>query len=106
MVAWLVLLGLIAVEVVAIRWWLVRNFYRVFFNDWAPVFYAAILAFDILVAWLVSMSYEPGGTNGMQLLLVMGGCLLVVTVLGVLFLRRVVRLDMTDVSPDKKDGSR
>ena len=105
MLAWIVLLGLIVVEAVAIRWWLATNFYRPFGNDWAAFLYSALLAFDIGVAWLVSMLYEPGGTGGMQLLLVIGCGLAVIVLLGTLFLRWVVRLDMSDIT-DKKDGRR
>lgn len=102
MVAWIVLLVLIAAEVFALRMYLTRNFYRAFFNDWAAPIYAAVLAVDIAVGWLVSMLYEPGGTGGMQLLLVLGIGFAVVVLLGTLFLRWVVRLDMTDISD--KDG--
>lgn len=102
MVAWIVLLVLIAAEVVGLRWFLSRNFYRVFFNDWAASLYTLVLVVDIAIAWLVSMTYEPGGTGGMQLLLVIGIALAVVTVAATLFLRWVVRLDMTDIS-DKDD---
>jgi hypothetical protein len=58
---------------------------------------------DIAIAWAVSAMYEPGGTGGMQLMLVLGGLLVATVALGTLFLRWVVRLDMTDAS-DKKDG--
>ncbi len=103
MLAWIVLLGLIVVEVVALRWWLAANYYKAFFNDWAPFLYSALLVVDIAIAWLVSTLYEPGGTSGMQLLLVIGGGLTVIVLLGTLFLRWVVRLDMTDISDrDKK----
>jgi hypothetical protein len=103
MLAWIVLLGLIVVEVVAIRWWLSANYYQLFFNEWAAVLYSALLAFDIAVAWLISMSYELEGTGGLQLLLVVGSCLWILVVLGTLFLRWVVRLEITDITDkDKK----
>ncbi len=98
MVAWIVLLVLIAAEVLALRWWLTKNLYRAFSNEWAATLYALVLEVDIAIAWVVSMMYEPGGTGGMQLMLVLGGGLLVITLLGTLFLRWVVRLDMTDIS--------
>lgn len=103
MVAWLVLLVLIAAEVFALRAYLTRNFYRAFSNEWAAALYAVVLAVDIAIAWAVSSIYEPGGTSGMQLLLIVGSGFAIVVVLGTLFLRWVVRLDMTDVS-DKDKG--
>lgn len=102
MLAWIVLLGLLGAEVVALRWWLTTNYFGLFFNEWAAVLYAAVLETDIAVGWLVSMLSVPGGTDGMQLLLVLGGALLVILVLGSLFLRWVVRLDMTDLSDKEK----
>lgn len=105
MVAWLVLLGLIVVEAVALWWWLSRNYYRAFFSEWAAFLYTLLLVVDIAIAWFVSMSFEPGGTGGMQLLLVIGVGLSIITLLVTLFLHWVVRLEMTDIS-DKEDRKR
>ena len=104
MIAWLTLLALIVVEAVAIRWWLARKLYPVFFNGWAATLYSLLLAADIAVAWLVSMIYEPGGTSGLQVMLVVGIGLVVVILLATLFFRWAVRLEMTDISDKDKRG--
>ena len=104
MLAWLTLLALIVVEAVAIRWWLARELYPVFFNGWAATLYSLLLAVDIAVAWLVSMTYEPGGTNGLQIMLAIGIGLVIVVLLGTLFFRWAVRLEMTDISDKDKRG--
>ena len=95
--AWLVLLILIVAEAVGIRWWLRRGFYPVIFSGWAVLIYCSILAVDFIVAWLVSMLYVPGGTQGLAWLAVIGVMLVVVVFLMTLFFRWVVRHDMTDV---------
>jgi hypothetical protein len=98
MYAWLLILVLTVAEFVAIRWWLNRQVYPFFFNDWAPFLYTALVTINVAIGWLVSTVYEPGGTGGLQLMLVIMGALTIVVLLGTLFLRWVVRLDMTDIS--------
>jgi hypothetical protein len=100
--AWLVLLLLIIAEVVGIRWWLRKEFYPAFFNGWAVLIYCSILAADFIVAWLVSMLYVPGGTEGTAWLAVLGLALVVVVALMTFFFRWVVRHDMTDIPSNKQ----
>ena len=95
--SWLVLLILIVAEVAGIRWWLRRGFYPVIFSGWAVLIYCSILVADVIVAWLVSMLYAPGGSQGLVWLAVIGVLLVVVVGLMTLFFRWVVRHDMTDV---------
>lgn len=104
MFAWLTLLALIVIEAVAIRWWLARELYAVLFNGWAVMLYSLLLAADIAVAWLVSMIYEPGGTGGLQIMLVIGIGLVIIILLATLFFRWAVRLEMTDISDKDKRG--
>ena len=104
MLAWLTLLALIVIEAVAIRWWLARELYPVFFNGWAATLYSLLLAVDIAVAWLVSMTYEPGGTAGLQIMLTIGIGLVIIILLATLFFRWAVRLEMTDISDKDKRG--
>lgn len=101
MIAWIVLLVLIAAEVIGFRWWLRKEYYPVFFNGWAGLIYAAILAGDFVVAWGVSWIYGPGGTSGLAFMAIVGVLLVVVTFLMTLFFRWVVRSEMTDVSQEK-----
>ncbi len=95
---WLVLLVLVVAEALAIRWWLARNYYPFIFNGWAPTLYSALLAIDLIIVWLISGLQTPGGTFGASLLALLGIVLVVIVVLGTLFFRWVVRLDMTDIS--------
>lgn len=98
MLAWLVLLGLVVGEVVAVRWWLHKEFYPVFFNGWAMLIYCAVLEVDFVAAWLASMLEKAGGTFGTTLLVILGLGLIVIVFLGNLFFRWVVAHDMTDIS--------
>lgn len=102
MLAWIILLLLVVVEVIALKWWLASQIYPLFFNDWAAFLYSAAIAVDIIIAWLVSMLYQEGGTPGLQLMVVIGVALAVIVGLGTLFLRWVVHLDMTDISKKQK----
>ena len=79
----MVLLILIVAETVGIRWWLRRGFYPVIFSGWAVLIYCSIVAADVIVAWLVSMLYAPGGSQGLVWLAVIG-------VLGARGVRRAV----------------
>jgi hypothetical protein len=102
MLAWVALIALVVLEAIAIRYWTMSQLYPFFFNDWAPLLYSVLLAVDIVIAWLVSMLYAPGGTPGMQLMVVLGVGLVIVVLLVTLFLRWVVRFDMTDISDKDK----
>jgi hypothetical protein len=101
MLAWIALLLLIVVEAIAIKWWSTAQIRPIFFNDWAAFFYSLLLLVDIIIAWLISRLSIDGGSGTLQLMIVLGTILCVVVALGTLFLRWVVRLDMTDIS--KKD---
>jgi hypothetical protein len=102
MLAWIVVLFLIAVEGVVLAWWLRKEYYRFIFNSWAPLIYSGVLAADFIVGWLVSTIEEPGGTIGMQFLAVLGIMLFVILLLGTFFVRWVVAHDMTDIPGSKK----
>ena len=106
MIAWIVLLVLVAAEVIGIRWWLRKEFYPVMFNGWAALIYSAILAADFVIAWLVSWVETPGGSTGTAFLAVIGLVLVVIVFLMTLFLRWVVRSDMTDVSEKQNNNPR
>ena len=101
MLAWLVVLLLVALESILLVWWLRKEYYRFFFSAWAAVIYSGVLAADFVVGWLVSMTEEPEGTVGMQLLAVMGVLLVVIVSLGTLFVRWVVAHDLTDIPKSK-----
>ncbi|MBF6613672.1 MAG: hypothetical protein IVW55_11150 [Chloroflexi bacterium] len=96
MFVWLFLLLLIGAEVAAISRWLRREFYPIFFNDWAAFLYSALMAVDFSAAWLISIFFTPGGTFGTALLAILAVILMILVLLGTLFLRWVVHLDMTD----------
>ena len=102
MYAWLLIVALTVGEFVAIRWWLNRQIYPFFFNDWAPFLYTALVTINVAIGWLVSTAYEPGGTGGLQLMLVIMCALTIVVLLGTLFLKWVVRFDMTDISDKER----
>ena len=102
MIAWILIVVLTVAEFAAIRWWLNRQIYPFFFNDWATFLYASLITINVAIGWFVSSLYEPGGTPGLQLMLVITGALTIVVLLGTLFLRWVVRLDMTDISDKEK----
>src|SRR5262249_37897525 len=102
MLGWLVVLFLIAVEAVLLDWWLRRNYYRFFFNGWAALIYSGVLAANFIVGWLVSMTYQPGGTVGMQFLVILGLLLVLIVFLGTMFVRWVVAHDMTDIPHSKE----
>jgi hypothetical protein len=101
MLAWIILLLLVVAEAIAIKWWATAQIRPIFFNDGAAFLYSLVLLVDIIAAWLVSMLYIDGGSPTLQLLVVLGSILCIVVGLGTLFIRWVVRLDMTDIS--KKD---
>jgi hypothetical protein len=103
MLAWIALLFLIVVEVIAIRWWLTARFISLFFNDWALFLYSLLFLVDIIIGWLISMTYQAGGTPGMQIMLVVGIAISVILALGTLFLGWVIHFDLHDIGSSKKD---
>ena len=97
MVAWLVLVLLIGVETTGIIWWLRREYYPVMFNGWAVLIYTSLLAADVAIAWIVSLFLVPGGSDVLQWLALLGVLAVVIVALLTLFLRWIVRQDLTDV---------
>ncbi len=97
MIAWIALFVLLIVEVAGLVWWLRKEFLPVIFNGKAPLIYSAVLAADLVVAWLVSMLDTPGGTPGMSLLAIIGLVQLVIVVVLTLFVQWIVRSDLTDI---------
>ncbi len=102
MLAWLALLFLLVVEAIGLKWWLTAQMNRLFFHEWAATLYAAVLEVDIIIAWLISMLYQPDGTPGLKLILILGLIMAVIVMLATLFLHWVVRLDMTDINEKDK----
>src|SRR6476620_6195015 len=102
MLAWLFLLLLIVAEIFAVRWWLNREYYPVFFSGWAALYYSIIFCVDCLLAWGVSALSTPGGSIGMQLMALIGGAAVVVTFLMTKFFKWVVAHDMTDIPKSKQ----
>jgi hypothetical protein len=102
MIAWILILVLTAADFAVIRWWLNRQIYPFYFNDWAAFLYAALITTNVAIGWFVSSLYEPGGTAGLQLVLVITAALTIVILLGTLFLRWVVHLDMTDIGDKER----
>lgn len=97
MIAWLVLLVLLAGEIAGLVWWLRHEFYPFFFNGFAALIYSAVLALDFVLTWLVSFLVQPGGTTGTQLLAIAGVALFVIVAFFTFFFRWVVNSDMTDI---------
>ncbi len=94
MIAWLFLLLLLAAEVAGLTRWLRREYYPFFFSGRAPLIYAAALALDFILTWLVSFLITPGGTFGTAVLALLGVTLVVVVAVLTVFFRWVVRHDM------------
>ena len=97
MLAWLVLVFLIAAEVAALVWWLRREYYPVMFNSWAVLIYTSVLAADIAVAWLVSYLLVPGGSEVLRWLALLAALIVVIVALLTAFFRWIVRQNLTDV---------
>ncbi|MEA2574658.1 MAG: hypothetical protein QOH93_1956 [Chloroflexia bacterium] len=97
MIAWLVLLVLLAAEIAGLIWWLRREFLPFIFNGKAPIIYSAVLTTDFIIAWLVSTSETTAGTPGLALLAVLGTILLVVVAALTLFFQWVVKSDLNDI---------
>lgn len=98
MLAWILLLVLIAAEAGGFTWWLRKEYFPVFFNGWAALIYSAILAVDFIIAWLVSTLLQPGGSTALAVLSIIGVALVVVVLGMTLFFRWLVGHDMTDLS--------
>ena len=98
MVAWIVLLLLVAGEAGGFIWWLRKEFYPVFFSGWAASIYSAILFADFLVAWLVSYLVVQGGSTPLIVLTVLSGAVVLIVLVMTFFFKWVVSGDMTDPS--------
>jgi hypothetical protein len=94
MMAWLILLSLIVAEIVALRWWLKKEYYPVIFNSWAPLIYSAVFVGDIVLGWVVARLLVPDAAGGFELMLFIGAFVFVVTLLYTLFLMWIVRQDL------------
>ncbi len=101
MYACLFLLTLIAVEVIAIRWWLRREWIPPIFNGWAVLIYSALFALDLVLVWLISIPFSPGGVSDLGWLPVLGIVIVSLVFLFTLFFRWVIRQDTIDPPPDK-----
>ncbi len=97
MIGWFALIVLLAIEVASLVWWLRKEFLPFIFNGKAPLIYSAVLATDLVVAWLVSMLDTPGGTPGTSLLAIIGLIQFVIVVVLTLFVQWIVRSDLTDI---------
>ncbi len=96
MLAWLALLALLVGEIIALRWWLNREYYPVLFNGWAVTLYAAAFAADTLLVWLASFLFEPGGHNGIFTLVILGVVAVIVLSVFTLFFRWIVSQDLPE----------
>jgi hypothetical protein len=101
MLAWLVLAFLVAAEAGGIGWRLRKEYYPVIFNGWAVLIYTGLFAADTVIAWVVSVLFAPGSSSGITLLMVVAIIATVIVALLTLFLRWVVRTDITDIPPEK-----
>lgn len=97
MLAWLILLVVVAAEAGGVVWWLRKEFMPVMFNGWAATIYSAAFAFDVLVAWFIAQLTTVGGSTGLQLLLILAVAVLVIVVLMTFFFKWVISHDMTDI---------
>ena len=97
MIAWIVLIVLLAAEIAGLVWWLRKEFLPFMFNGKAPLIYSAVLAADFIIGWLVSLSETPGGNPTMAMLVVISLILLVIVVVLTLFFEWIVRSDLTDI---------
>ena len=101
MYACLLLLVLVAIEAVAIRWWLRREWIPFLFNGWAVLIYSALFALDLVLVWLISIPFSPGGVSELGWLPVLGIVIVLLVFLFTLFFRWVLRQDTIDPPPDK-----
>ena len=100
MYACLVLLLLIAIEVIAIRWWLRREWLPLLFNGWAVLVYTALLAVDFTLVWLISIPLSPNGESEYRWLPVVGVVMVALVFLFTLFFRWVISQDIIEPPAD------
>ncbi len=100
MYACLVLLALIVIEVIAIRWWLQREWLPPLFNGWAVLIYSVLLALDFVLVWLVTIPFSPGGASEFMWLPVLGVAFVLLVFLFTLLFRWVVKQDIIEPPAD------
>ncbi len=94
MYACLVLLLLIAFEVIAIRWWLQREWLPPLFNSWAVLIYTTLLALDFVLVWLITIPFSPEGVSEFAWLPALGMAVVSLVFLVTLFFRWVIKQDI------------
>src|SRR5690242_5666380 len=97
MIAWIVLLLLVAGEAGGFTWWIRKEYNPVFFNGWAALLYSALLAVDFVAAWGVSHLFMPGGSVALAWLSVLGVVLVVIVLVMTFVFRWILSNDITDI---------
>jgi len=106
MLAWLALLAIVVGEIVALRWWLNREYYPVLFNGWAILIYTTAFAADAIIVWLITLLFEPKGNSGLQIIAVLSVIAVLLVVAFTFFFRWIIRQDLVDPPVPDKDRSR
>src|SRR5690242_9592387 len=97
MLAWIVLLLLLAGEVGGFTWWIRKEYNPVFFNGWAALLYSGLLAVDFIVAWGISNLVTPGGSVALAWFSVFGVALVLVVLVMTFLFRWILSNDITDI---------
>jgi hypothetical protein len=97
MIAWIVLLILIAGEAGGFTWWIRKEYNPVLFSGWAALIYSALLAVDFIAAWGVSRLVMPGGSVALAWLSVLGVVLVLVVLVMTFVFRWILSNDITDI---------
>ena len=103
MISWLFLLVLIVAQVLAIRWWLNKEYYPVIFNGWAVALYTTVVLADVLLAWLFSVLVVPSESGGLQILTFLAIAALLIVVFFTFFVRWVIRQDIFEAPVGDKE---
>jgi hypothetical protein len=98
--ACLLLLALITFEVIAVRWWLRREWLPPLFNGWAVLIYTALLAVDFTLVWLISIPFSTTGDAEFRWLPAVGIIMVVLVFVFTLFFKWVVRQDIIEPPSD------
>jgi hypothetical protein len=96
MIPFILLVLLLGAQIAGLRWWLTKEYYPLFFNNWAALLYAAVLMVDFFLVWLAAAIFAGSGTGWPQLLAFIGVFLFIVTLLYSLFLQWIIRQDLSD----------
>jgi hypothetical protein len=97
MLAWIVLLLLLAGEVGGFTWWIRKEYNPVFFNGWAALIYSALLAADFVIAWFISTLLTSGGSGALSWISVFGVVLVAIVFVMTLVFRWILSNDITDL---------